>query len=102
MKGVTMAKKKKKPAKKKAAKKKVVKKKAAKKKPAKKKPAKKKARSKKGQKAKRYTEAKKKQILAFIAQINKKKGKGGVAAAVRRYRVSPITINRWIKKKKKK
>ena len=78
--------------------KKVVKKKAAKKVVKKKVVAKKSSgRVKKGMKAIRYTSSKKNQILAFIKQVNKKNGKGGIAAAVRKYKVSAITINRWKK-----
>ena len=72
-----------------------------KKKPTKKKPAKRKKKIvRKGQKAIRYTAAKKKQVLAYVKEVNKKKGKGGIAAAVRRFKVSAITINRWKRKKK--
>ena len=78
----------------------VKKKKTAKKKASKKKPARKKKIVRKGQKAIRYSSAKKQQVAAFVKQVNKKKGKGGIAAAVRKYRISALTITRWLKKKK--
>lgn len=103
-----MAVKKKKAAKKKVAKKKVAKK-AVKKKAAKKKAAKKAVKKKavgkrpakvtrKGMKAIRYPLSKKKQVVTFVQKVNQKNGKGGIAAAVRKYKVSALTITRWLKK----
>jgi hypothetical protein len=80
--------------------KKVVKKKVAKK-VVKKKVAKKASKKKivrAGQKAIRYTEAKKQQVLNFIRKVNAKEGKGGIAQAVRKYNVSALTLSRWINK----
>ncbi len=54
-------------------------------------------RAKKGQKAIRYPEAKKKAVCNFVRTTNKKKGTGGIAAAVRKYKVSALTITRWLK-----
>ena len=54
-------------------------------------------RARKGQKAIRYPAAKKTAVCNFVKATNKKKGTGGIAAAVRKYKVSALTITRWIK-----
>ncbi len=58
--------------------------------------------AKKGAKLIRYNDAQRKQILDHIASVNKQNGKGGKAAAIRRFKVTAITINRWINKISKK
>ncbi len=45
-------------------------------------------------KAKRYTDAEKKEILDFIEA----KGRGGQTAAVKKYKVTAATISSWRKK----
>jgi transposase-like protein len=45
-------------------------------------------------KAKRYSDAKKKEILDFVES----QGRGGQSAAVKKFKVSPITINAWKRK----
>ena len=62
---------------------------------AKKKPAK--STAKKKAKGKRYTDAEKQKIIAFAEQVNAKKGRGGVTAAAKKYKVSPLSISNWIK-----
>ena len=49
-------------------------------------------------KAKRYTDAKKAEILNFIDS----KGRGGQAAALKKFKVSAATINSWRKKSGRK
>ena len=47
---------------------------------------------------KRYTPAQKAKILAYVNEVNAKKGRGGAAAASRKFGISQITIGQWIKK----
>ncbi len=47
---------------------------------------------KKGNTGKRYSEAERKRILAFV----EKQGRGGISAATRKYGVSYIALRRWI------
>jgi transposase-like protein len=47
---------------------------------------------------KRYTDAKKAQIIAFVNEVNAAKGRGGVTASAKKYGVSPLSISNWIKK----
>lgn len=49
-------------------------------------------------KRKRYSEQEKAEIIGYVNEVNSAKGRGGVAAAVRKYKASPISINSWIKK----
>jgi transposase-like protein len=48
---------------------------------------------KKGNTGKRYSEAERKKILAFV----EKYGRGGITAASRQYGVSYIALRRWMK-----
>jgi DNA primase catalytic subunit len=48
-------------------------------------------------KGKRYSPAEKQQILAYVEQINKAKGRGGQKAASGKYGVSQLTISAWKK-----
>jgi len=52
-----------------------------------------KATRKKGDTGKRYSEAERKKILAFV----EKRGRGGISAATREFGVSYIALRRWIK-----
>jgi transposase-like protein len=52
-----------------------------------------KATRKKGDTGKRYSEAERKKILAFV----EKQGRGGISAATRQFGVSYIALRRWIK-----
>lgn len=47
----------------------------------------------------RYSEEKKDEIISFVQKHNGENGRGGVARAVRKFGVSPITINSWLSKK---
>lgn len=46
----------------------------------------------------RYTASQKAAIVKFVIDNNSSTGRGGVAAATRKFNVSPITINNWLKK----
>ena len=48
---------------------------------------------KKGNTGKRYSEAERRKILAYVA----KHGRGGISAATREFGVSYIALRRWIK-----
>lgn len=49
-------------------------------------------------KGKRYTEAEKKKVLNFVEQVNKTKGRGGITAAVKEFKITALTISNWMKK----
>ena len=53
--------------------------------------------AKKKTKGKRYSDAEKKKIIAFVEKVNAEKGRGGVTAAAKKYKVSPLSISNWIK-----
>ena len=46
----------------------------------------------------RYTPEQKAEILDFVNQVNEEKGRGGAAAAARKFGISQITIGLWVKK----
>lgn len=48
---------------------------------------------KKGNTGRRYSEAERRKILAFV----EKRGRGGISEATRRFGVSYIALRRWIK-----
>ena len=56
------------------------------------------AKKKSGTKGKRYSPAEKQKVLALVEQVNAKKGRGGVTAAVKKFGVTALTISNWIKK----
>jgi transposase-like protein len=58
-------------------------------------PAPKKAGSKKGV---RYSDSKKAEVVQFVQGHNQANGRGGQAAAVKKYGVSALTISKWSKK----
>ena len=53
--------------------------------------------AKKKTKGKRYSDSEKKKIIAFVEKVNAEKGRGGVTAAAKKYKVSPLSISNWIK-----
>lgn len=53
--------------------------------------------TKKTAKGKRYSEAKKRQVVDFANEVNAERGRGGVSAAARKFGVTPLTISKWIK-----
>lgn len=54
--------------------------------------------SKKSSKGKRYTDTEKQKIIDFVTAHNSAKGRGGAAAASRKFKVSQLTIGNWLKK----
>lgn len=46
----------------------------------------------------RYTEEQKKAVLDYVAQVNAKKGRGGMTAAARKFKITPLTVSNWIAK----
>ncbi|MFK7911493.1 MAG: hypothetical protein AB8F34_12975 [Akkermansiaceae bacterium] len=47
---------------------------------------------------KRYTPEQKAKVLGYVDEVNAKKGRGGAAAASRKFGISQITIGQWVKK----
>jgi transposase-like protein len=47
---------------------------------------------------KRYTEEEKSEIFAFIEKFNAENGRGGQTAAVKKFKVTPMTLSAWNKK----
>jgi hypothetical protein len=48
-------------------------------------------------KGKRYTSKEKAQVLAYVETVNSERGRGGITAAAKKFRVTPLTISNWIK-----
>jgi transposase-like protein len=48
-------------------------------------------------KGKRYSPAEKQEILEHVEKINAVKGRGGVTAASRKFKVTQLTISSWLK-----
>ncbi len=46
---------------------------------------------------KRYSSTERVNILSFVEQYNAKNGRGGAAAASRKYGISQLTIGNWLK-----
>lgn len=51
---------------------------------------------------KRYTEEQKAEIIGFIEKFNAENGRGGQSAAVKKFKVTPVTLSAWNKKTGKK
>ena len=45
---------------------------------------------------KRYSQTERNKILGHVKGVNEARGRGGVAAAVRKFGVSALTINKWL------
>ena len=45
---------------------------------------------------KRYSQTERNKILGHVKGVNGARGRGGVAAAVRKFGVSALTINKWL------
>jgi len=56
------------------------------------------AKPKSSGRGKRYTPAAKAKVLNYVDSVNAKKGRGGAAAASRKFGISQITIGQWVKK----
>lgn len=52
---------------------------------------------KKTTKGKRYTTEEKQAVLDFVASVDEEKGRGGVAAAQRKFGITALTITNWKK-----
>ncbi len=48
--------------------------------------------------AKRYDQKTKDEVVAFIKNFNDENGRGGQAAAAKKYKLNPITIKSWLQK----
>lgn len=48
-------------------------------------------------KGKRYSEAEKAKILNHVAQVNRKRGRGGITSAAKKYGVTALTISNWLR-----
>ena len=59
-----------------------------------------KAKPKAKAKGKRYTPQQKARVLDFVAKTNAAKGRGGITAASKKFKVTPLTISNWIKSAK--
>ncbi|MBK1829341.1 hypothetical protein JIN77_01270 [Verrucomicrobiaceae bacterium R5-34] len=46
----------------------------------------------------RYSNAEKAKVLEYVDSVNAAKGRGGAAAASRKFNISQITIGQWVKK----
>ena len=57
-----------------------------------------KAPKKAGSRGKRYTSAERANVLSYVDEVNTKKGRGGAAAASRKFKISQITIGQWVRK----
>ncbi len=53
---------------------------------------------KKTTKGKRYTTEEKQEVLDYVASVDSDKGRGGVAAAARKFGITPLTVTAWKKK----
>lgn len=56
------------------------------------------AKTKKTTKGKRYSTAEKQEVLDYVASVDSDKGRGGVAAAARKFGITPLTITAWKKR----
>ncbi len=46
----------------------------------------------------RYDQKTKDEVVAFIEQYNEDNGRGGQAAAAKKYKLNPITVKSWLEK----
>ena len=53
---------------------------------------------KKTTKGKRYTAEEKKEVMDYVASVDGDNGRGGVAAAARKYGITPLTVTAWKKR----
>lgn len=45
----------------------------------------------------RYTDAQKKEVVAFVADYNSANGRGGQSAAAKKFNITPLTVAAWLK-----
>ena len=48
--------------------------------------------------AKQYDQKFKDEVVAFIVEYNKEKGRGGQSAAAKKWNLNPITVRNWLEK----
>lgn len=48
--------------------------------------------------AKRYDQKTKDEVVAFIQKYNEENGRGGQSAAVKKWKLNPITVKAWLEK----
>lgn len=48
--------------------------------------------------AKRYSQKQKDDVVAFIQKFNEENGRGGQAAAAKKWKLNPITLKSWMEK----
>lgn len=48
-------------------------------------------------KGRRYSVSEKRAVLDYVESVNLERGRGGIAAAAKRYGVSPLTISNWLR-----
>lgn len=53
--------------------------------------------TKKSSTGKRYTDAEKVEVLAFIEKANSEKGRGGQSAAAKKFGISQLTLASWLR-----
>lgn len=46
----------------------------------------------------RYTTEEKMAVLDYVAEVNAAKGRGGMTAAAKKFKVTPLTVSSWIRK----
>lgn len=46
----------------------------------------------------RYTDEQKKVVLDYVASVNATNGRGGMSAAARKFKITPLTIGVWVRK----
>ncbi|MCF7676245.1 MAG: hypothetical protein K9M97_12930 [Akkermansiaceae bacterium] len=46
----------------------------------------------------RYTDDQKQAVLAYVTAVNAKKGRGGMSAAAKKFKITPLTVSTWIRK----
>lgn len=46
----------------------------------------------------RYDQKKKDEVVAFIQKYNEENGRGGQSAAVKKWKLNPITVKSWLEK----
>ncbi len=48
-------------------------------------------------KGRRYSISEKRAVLEYVENVNLERGRGGIAAAAKRFGVSPLTISNWLR-----
>ena len=48
-------------------------------------------------KGKRYSEAEREKILSHVEEVNRSRGRGGIASASKKFGVTALTISNWLR-----